>query len=312
MTLTTEQLTRRQRGIGASEIGAVLGLDPYRTPFDVWYAKVHPSEQPQIQTAAMQRGHRLEPIVADMYAEQHAGVRLETSDTVAHADAPWALATPDRLVLVPSQEHGLLEIKTKRQWTARSWGESGTQDVPLVVVAQVQWQLFVTGRPWCDVALLIDGEEYREYHFARDDESIGAMVEQAVHFWETHVLGQVPPALDGQRVTAYLEQRFRQRSNALVTASEDAARWLWELDATNRALKGLEADKERLTNYLKDAVGEAKGIVGEAGRFVWAEQKGGIDYKGLAESLGATAEQIEAFRRPSFRAARFTPANRED
>lgn len=311
MTLTAAQLTRRQQGLGASEIGAVLGLDPYRTPFDVWYAKVHPSEQSQVQTPAMARGHRLEPVVADMYAELHPGILLETGDTCQHPAHDWALATPDRLVLVPSQHNGLLEIKTKRQWTARGWGETGTQDVPLVVVAQVQWQLFVVDRPWADVALLIDGEEYREYHFERDDESIGAMVEAAQYFWAHHVLGQVAPELEGQRVASYLEQRFRQRSGELLSASEEAARWMWELDATNRAMKGLEADKERLTNRLKAAVGEAKGIVSEAGRFVWAEQKGGIDYKGLAESLGATAEQVEAYRRPSFRAARFTPAKGE-
>jgi len=308
MTLTAEQQRIRAEGIGASEVGAVLGLDRYRTPFDIWYAKTHPSDQPQIQSAAMARGHRLEPVVADMYAELHAGVMLTMGDTIQHPDAAWALATPDRYVLTPNQANGLLEIKTKRWRTAQEWGESGTQDVPLIVVAQCQWQMFVVNRPWCDVAMLVDGEEYREYHLERDDESIAAMVDEVAKFWTFHVRNGIAPEMKGERVGAYLASRFRQQSGEIVPASDEAERRLMRLAGIKSEIKLLEAEEEHLGNLLKEEVGERKGIAGAAGRFTWSEQKGGIDYKGLAESLGATPALAETFRRPSFRAARFTPS----
>lgn len=311
MTLTTQQLQRRQQGIGASEVAAVLGLDPYRSPFDVWYAKVHPSEQmQQTQTAAMARGHRLEPVVADIYAEAHPDVTLVLGDTCAHPDADWALATPDRLVVTPT-DAGLLEIKSKRWHTARPWGESGTQDVPLLVVAQCQWQMFVINRAWCDVALLIDGEEYREYRLERDDESIAAMVEEVATFWTFHVRNQIPPELKGERVSAYLSQRFRQRSGELVPASPEAEMLLQQLARVKSDRKLLEAEEEHVTNLLRAEVGDRKGVTGLAGRFTWAEQAGGIDYKAAAEALGLTKEMAEQYRRPSFRAARFTPTRME-
>lgn len=311
MTLTAQQLERRQQGVGASEVAAVLGLDPYRTPFDVWYSKVYPGERVQVQTDAMRRGHRLEPVVADMYAEAHPGVLLEVSDTCARRDAEWALATPDRIVLAPSGATGLLEIKTKRWHTARVWGETGTQDVPLLVVAQCQWQMWVVDRPWCDVALLIDGEEYREYHLERDDESIAAMVEEVARFWMFHVRNQIAPEMKGERVASYLAHRYQQRSAELALATPEAELLLQQLARVKSDRKLAELEEEHVTNLLKAEVGERRGITGAAGRFTWAEQAGGIDYKAAAESLGLTKEQAEAFRRPSFRAARFTATRGE-
>ena len=57
--LTPEQLERRRSSIGASDVAAILGLDPYRTGLDIWLQKRGLAEV-QDQTEASLMGHLLD------------------------------------------------------------------------------------------------------------------------------------------------------------------------------------------------------------------------------------------------------------
>ena len=39
-----EWLAEREKGIGASEVAAILGLSPWDTPFSLWLKKTHQAE----------------------------------------------------------------------------------------------------------------------------------------------------------------------------------------------------------------------------------------------------------------------------
>ena len=111
----------RSRGIGASEIASVAGLNPYGSPWSVYLAKTVPGWEIE-QTDAMELGHLLEEPLAKFYARRTPGVTLRPSSTVAHPEHPWALATPDREVLVDGAVVRLLEVKTAGLTTMREWG----------------------------------------------------------------------------------------------------------------------------------------------------------------------------------------------
>ena len=154
MTLTAEQLALRQTGIGASEIAAVAGLDPHRTPLDVWMLK-RGLAGPFAGNEFTRWGDRLEAVIAGAYAEAR-GVLLDTRDTLRHAGEPWMLATPDRVVLDSAgAEERLLQVKNRGLRQADRWGEPGTDQVPDAVAAQCHWEMAVTGLALCDVAVLI-------------------------------------------------------------------------------------------------------------------------------------------------------------
>jgi len=53
--------------------------------------------------------------------------------------------------------------------------------------------MYVTGAKEWDMAVLIGGNKFREYHIARDDELIGKMGELETKFWNEHVLLRKPP-----------------------------------------------------------------------------------------------------------------------
>jgi hypothetical protein len=92
--MTPEQFEERRGGIGGSEIAAILGLDAFSGPLDVWLAKVEGYQRPVNDD--MLRGLCLEAGIADWYGRQHQ-VALDTCARLAHATAPHAFATPDRL-----------------------------------------------------------------------------------------------------------------------------------------------------------------------------------------------------------------------
>ena len=63
MALTDKQLTSRQESVGGSDVPAILGLSPFKSAADVYIEKTQ--QMVQIDNAAIEAGHMLEPAVID-------------------------------------------------------------------------------------------------------------------------------------------------------------------------------------------------------------------------------------------------------
>lgn len=315
MTLTTDQLTRRRQGIGASDVPAIVGLDSYRSPFDVWYAKTQVVPTGQLPESGPSRwGHLLEPVIAGEYARAlDADVLLEESGTLEGAE-PWILATPDRIVRrVGYDVRWLLEIKSRSTRTLRDWGESGTDHVPASVLCQVQWQMLVTGDERADVALFItDERQMRTYTVRRDQETIDMLAEECRRFWEGHVLANVAPEMVGQHVTDYVRDRFKVAGEGVRVATGDETSWIAELARLKAEAKANEEAQKPIITALQLAIGDDKGLLAEGvGRVTWSNVKGKAetDWKALATTLGATEAAIRdhTIIKPGYRQMRVTP-----
>lgn len=95
------------------------------------------------QNAAMRWGIETEP-EARMTYEQVRGVVVEEVGFIDHPTIPMCGASPDGLV----GDDGLVEIKCPESTTHLTWLEAGS--VPAEHVDQIQGQMAVTGRQWCD------------------------------------------------------------------------------------------------------------------------------------------------------------------
>ena len=123
-----------QRLITASKISAccVPSRSPYES-FDSLYrqlAGLVPKKE--IDPDLAERGHRLEPFMADWFADKHP--EFEVVDP--HVDSPmtWFVsdrfaATPDRLLVQDGEVVGLLEVKTAAR--SEGWGIDGSADIPV-------------------------------------------------------------------------------------------------------------------------------------------------------------------------------------
>jgi putative phage-type endonuclease len=299
--LITQQARQAERmtRLGSGDIAAVLGLDPYKTAFDVWLQKKGMAAL-QEQSEAALMGDLLEPVVAQRYAMVNEGVLLRTVPEPLIGDEPWATATPDRIVSNDTAQEWVLEIKTKSSWTFREFGEAGTDQVPAAILAQVMWQLGIAGMDYADIAVLVDGRRYAQYGVNYDRQIFSSMMEQARQWWERHVVRGEEPKLEGSAVVPYLREKFKDVQGDAVIATEDDDQMLALYGNIQRQVKELEERKDRLQTRLMERIGHAPGLLGEAGGKVsWLPQKGRttVDYKALVADLGLSPELIQQYTR---------------
>ncbi|WDO09900.1 YqaJ viral recombinase family protein [Streptomyces murinus] len=202
----------RQQGVGGSDVAAILGMDGHGGALRVWLEKTGQAPErhdAQLERAA-RRGHRLEGLVAEFFAEESGLVVLDSPGTLQHVDHPHWIANPDRLTAAPDDqardELGVLECKSRTWRSARIEGWHGEQapDRPAI---QAHWYLTVTGYRFAHVAGLID-DELEWWRLERDEELCAMLADAVDRFWHDHVLAGLPPKPDGTDATTELLARL--------------------------------------------------------------------------------------------------------
>ena len=280
-----EWFALRQDGITATEVSVIAGLNPYKTPYQLWAEKLG-KYQPEPAGAAAQRGIILEDAVATFY-EMETGRKLKRSNGIVRLkNIPWAMASLDRTVV---GEYGLVEIKTS---ASPRWSMF---PVPPEVVAQVQWQMWIMDAPWCDIAVLLGGLVFRIERVKADWKYQAELYVKAEEFRKLLASG-TPPALTGAD------------SKALATVTpQDSEEWAQADDGIERVarlysertyeLKLLEQEVDTLAIAIKESIGAKQGIVGQGWQATWKQSKPRhtVDYKHLLEALKPSVDIVDAY-----------------
>jgi len=194
----------RPHGIGGTDIAAILGLSPYRTPVEVWVRLVRGVDRGLDDGLHLRFGRHAEAFIAQEF-ERATGLQTHVhAGTIFHPEHAFMFGHVDRLVTGPGEaplvEGGLLrtdrllECKTASAFSRHDWGEEGTDQVPPAYLMQCAWYLSVTRCQVADVAVLLGNNDFRLYRVERDPELEGLLLSHAQRFWHDHVLPMVPPA----------------------------------------------------------------------------------------------------------------------
>jgi len=240
-------LRERRRGIGGSDIGAILGLSRWRSPLDVYLDKIGEAEE-QESSDAMYWGTILESVVADEYARRTGSKVRKINAILAREDEPWRRASVDRLVI---GERKILECKTAGAHMCHEWGPDGSDEVPDVYRAQVAWYQHVLDHDDADLAVLIGGRDYRIYHLPRDRELERLIVSAADNFWLEHVRKKVPPdpICDRDLSTLYAVDNGQALD---VTSDGDAIAAVQRLADVSERIRRLEASKKAIRSEIAE------------------------------------------------------------
>lgn len=235
-------LVARMSGIGGSEVAAVLGLNPWQTPVDVWKTKTG-RDQRQETSEVMEWGHRLEPVVAAAYGAEHPEAELAVPPPLLrHPNYGHALASLDRLAHYPG-ETVAVEVKTTRAWF---------DTVPVHVLAQVQWQMAVTGLGRAHIAVLNSGSRYREHAIEADPAWAAEALDYTRHWWRQHVENDRMPDPDPTRDD--LGQLWQPDPAASVEVPPD----LWaDFQAASVRASAAKNDQDELRGRIQILMGEA-------------------------------------------------------
>ena len=282
-----EWLTVRKGGIGSSDAGAAVGLNPYQSPLELWLVKTGrdgglPKVDPNDETSPMYWGALLEPIVAAHYTKR-SGNRVRRINAVLQhpdRDKAWMLANIDREI-VGASDVQILECKTAGEFGARLWRDG----VPDYVVCQVQHQLAVTGKAAADVCVLICGQEIRIYRIERDDVLINRLIELERQFWR-YVEMDVPPPADGSdSADVALRCLYPHDSgNTLdLTQDSDLSATFADLVSVRQEIAHREQVEAKLMQKIQQRMADASRAVFETGAVSWKRSK---------DSLGVDMEKL--------------------
>lgn len=280
--LTAAQREIRATGIGASEVSAVLEMNPYRGPIDVWLEKTGRVEGGDTGSDAIDLGHHLEAFALALYTKR-TGVKLfRPKTTLRHASFEHMLASPDALA---RHEDLGAEAKIVGWRMAHHWAGD---TLPDYVDLQARQNMAVTGRSAWDVVAIIGGTDVRVHRVERDPD-IEAMLGEAIEgFWTDHVANDVPPPVqDPDERRRYLLTRYpgSEATRTRWTTDELVAGAVEQIRDLDAQVKALEAEREELADAVCELVGADYGLEGPWGKALWFPTAGPVRWKEIAEKL---------------------------
>ncbi len=269
MSLTEEQLSARHLSIGASEIAAVAGLNPWHTAHDVWLAKMQLADKEEDHFTRI--GQLIEPILLQMYCED---TKHEVAHfgTLVHPKHPWMSATPDFSVFGKPKlgEIKMVGARLAHHWTPQADG------IPDYYRPQCEWQMEVCDAETVDAVALIGGTDFRVYTVKRDRELGGMLVDIGAKFWRDHVIARVPPPVDGsESARNMLNKMFPRHVTKLREPTREVEGLVEKLVDARVALLIAEECRSKLENQICQAIGDGEGFVTKEWKTTWKADKNG-------------------------------------
>lgn len=246
-------LKGRQTGIGGSEIAAIVGLNQFKTPMQIWESKVNPIVEDNATSEPAYWGNTLEEVVAKEYAKRTGRKVQRITTQMRHPDFSFAIANIDRAVINPEISGNvrfkdgklttdrILECKTANGFSVKQWGDIGSDQVPDSYLIQCQWYMGVTGASICDLAVLIGGQDFRIYTINRDDDLIIDLLEQGAAFWEL-VQNKIAP--DPINYPEAIKKWSKSDPALVVQADESLIDAIDDLQNIKAQIKDLESQED--------------------------------------------------------------------
>ncbi len=261
-----EWLRLRRSGIGGSDAGAIMGVNPHKGPFSVWADKRGYGSADEDSEAARQ-GRDLEEYVARRFAEK-TGRKVKREYGMLRSNAhPCMVANIDRRI------RGIkagLECKTSKDIYLKRWRGG---DMPMEYYCQCLHYMAVTGwRTWylCVVIYGTDVLVYKisrgqrkeekgvDYYINEVQDDIDALTEAEEGFWREYIEGTETPPPDGLTATAEALGRIYSESESVTVDSLAEDDWLIE------ELIGLKAQRKKLEEQIRKAENGLKARMQEA------------------------------------------------
>lgn len=246
-----EWLQERRKSIGASDASAILGINPWSTPWEIWAEKR--GMLAPMRNAATDAGNALEPVVLN-YAEHQLG-KLDRNVRVKHDLLPLA-ATCDAIVAscgtpVEAKTTGIVGP------VVGDWGDESTDQVPDYYLVQVHAQLMCTKKDIGYLFALLPGRGFVSYVIEANPRLHQHLGEILGEWWDRHIVQGIEPSLD---VMPSLEvvRRLKKTAGKSIQATENLESLIETREMIKAQAKALSEHLEKIESELLIELGDAE------------------------------------------------------
>lgn len=280
-------LSERRSYIGATDCGAILGCNPYKSAHDVWLDKKGFTKDES--NIAMRHGSYVESFIASEF-QRETGIKILRSKLYRHPKFEFLACNPDREVKIAGVE-GLLECKSVGYFASKNFGQDGSDQIPEHYLMQVLWQLIITRKEFCQLAALVDNRELRIFTYSLNpayserahifpQELATSVFKACIRWWERYMLGDEEPPMSGHDSdTEWLQANRPSYDNGLMTNTDEATdilcRKLQKRIVRTKRAQLIEAEtKNRIKKFMADR--GASDLESTVGMFTWRTDKRGV------------------------------------
>ena len=297
----------RKGMVGGSDAGTLLGLNPYKSPINMYYQSIGQGDLPNIMNAAMLHGKQLEDYVAKCWQYYDGTDEGWVANTIANNKIkrykklraiainpkyPHLFANLDGIITkhpTYGRKHGILEIKTISGYSADSY-EGG---IPPSYLLQVQHYMLVTEMKWAEICYLKDGRHLGVVTFEADKELQDRILFAAEDFHNRvqaardaiallegddalQAATEFEPDADSSKAfDAFMSERHKARAEEItMRGTDEHEQWARQYVDLSGNIKELEKEKQLYQNKLKQVMEKegATNLILPNGSITWRKQ----------------------------------------
>jgi putative phage-type endonuclease len=234
----------RAYSLGGSEIGTIMGLNPWESAYALWAKKMGKIENPPLTNWAVRFGQAFEEPILKLWAEEHPEYEVFVTGTYQDCEHSFLHANPD--ALARHRETGewlVVEVKTAR---------TSFESLPPTYEAQVRHYMMVMKIDRA-VVVAVAGMTWQEFWVERDEFTEQVQLDQAKRFL-SHIVNDTKPDYDGAESTYEVIRKL----HPLIDDTEIEIDGLHQLALAQQEFDAAEAKFNQMKSWVLDLMGNAK------------------------------------------------------
>jgi putative phage-type endonuclease len=234
----------RAYSLGGSEIGTIMGLNPWESAYALWAKKTGKIDNPPLTNWAVRFGQAFEEPILKLWAEEHPEYEVFVTGTYQDCEHSWLHANPDAVARHrKTGEWLVVEVKTAR---------TSFEALPANYEAQVRHYMMVMKIDRA-VVVAVAGMTWQEFWVERDEFAEQVQLDQAKRFL-SHIVNDTKPDYDGAESTYEVIRKMHPE----IDETEIEIDGLHQLAIAQQEFDAAEAKFFQMKSWVLDLMGNAK------------------------------------------------------
>lgn len=253
--------TERQKGVGGSDVGVIMGLNKYKSLLRLYREKTEGLKTDLSNNVFVKKGKDLEDLIRIKYVLPYMkdkGYDVHTiGEILTNRRVPYIRANLDAFAIPRDwkgnpEDNIVIEIKWVSDYASVNWDGEEFFGIPGSYYAQVQAYMAVTGASKAVVCALFD-EDWtpKFYEIPRDNNFINSMISSVKTFIEAYVIMGLVPQVDSELDKDYITESLKTPVTQ-TTPSDDMNDLVAKFRELKTNLKALENETSEVLSEITD------------------------------------------------------------